>query len=141
MFTKNIYLNIRESCNGLTILEMLMVIIISAVLLFTVVPKFTDTTALRAETAAQQMESYIRYVRALAMSIQAPSTAIFSSDAGGTYFVIRNQKYHIPPEITFTVSGSITFNSLGEPVPPIGTVRVEGITITVEPNTGKVKRL
>lgn len=134
-------MNRENRCGGFTILELVMVIVIIVVLLFTVAPKFTDTSAIKAETAAEQVESFIRYVRSSAMSTQAQMSAVFSSDAGGWYFSIKNQKYYIPPGVSFSTSGSITFNSLGEPVPPIGTVNVGSITITVEPITGKLKRL
>jgi hypothetical protein len=51
------------------------------------------------------------------------------------------QKYYIPSGVSFSYSGTITFNSLGEPTTPIGTVSVGSITITVEPVTGKAKRV
>jgi prepilin-type N-terminal cleavage/methylation domain-containing protein len=139
-FMKNIFMNNSNHCKGFTILELVMVIVIIAVLLLTVTPKFTDTSTLKTEAAAEQVESFIRYVRSLAISTQVQMSVAFYLDAGDWYFSIKNQKYCIPPGVSLSTSGSITFNSLGEPVPPIGTVSVGSITITVEPITGKVKR-
>lgn len=133
-------MNVSGQQKGFTLIEIIMMMVIIGILAFTVIPKLTTTSGLSAETAAVQVESYIRYIQAKAMSTQAATSVSFASDAGGWYFTIEGQKYHIPGAISLSMSGAITFNSLGEPATPIGTVTVGGINITVESITGRVKR-
>ena len=125
---------------GFTFIEIIMVLVIIFVLGAYMVMRPAATSDISAAAAADQVESYIRYIQAKAMSTQAATSVSFASDAGGWYFTVGNQKYHVPQGISLAFSGSITFNSLGEPIPPIGTVTIGSTTITVVQTTGKVTR-
>ena len=140
VYTKNMLMNLSKQDRGFTLLEIIMMLVIIGVLVFTVASRLTNTSSLSAETAAVQVESYIRYIQAKAMSTQTPTSIAFASDGGGWYFTMEQQKYHIPKGSSLSLSGNITFNSFGEPVPPIGSVTVGGVSITATPVTGKVKR-
>jgi len=125
---------------GFTFIEIIMVLVVISILGAYVAMRSAATSDISAVAAADQVEVYIRYVQASAMSSQAPTSVAFASDAGGGYFTVGNQRYHVPQGISLSLSGSITFNSLGEPVPPIGTVTIGSTTITVVQTTGKVTR-
>jgi type II secretory pathway pseudopilin PulG len=125
---------------GFTYIELIMVMVVIFVLAIAVTYRLTSTSTLSVAAAADQVESYIRYTQASAMSRQVTVSIALAADAGGWYFTVGNQNYHIPQGVSLSLSGSITFNSLGEPIPPIGTVTVGSTSITVVQTTGKVTR-
>lgn len=126
---------------GFTLIEVLMVICIIAILGFNIAQRYSISD-ISQETAANQIEAYIRYCQAKAISQYMDVDVNFSSDSKGYYFTINGQDYYIPDSLSLSYT-AITFNSIGEAASS-GTITISGddnISITVEPTTGLVKRL
>jgi len=130
---------------GFTLIELLMVICIIAILGFNITQRYSIAD-ISQETAANQIEAYIRYCQAKAISQYMDVDVSFSSDSKGYYFTINGQNYYIPSSLSLSYMNPgniITFDSIGEAVSS-GTITITGddtVSITVEPTTGRVKRL
>ncbi|MGA1823778.1 MAG: Tfp pilus assembly protein FimT/FimU [bacterium] len=128
----------RRNEYGFTFIELVMIITIVGIFSFTAIQKF-DFDEFSPETAATQIEAYLRYSQVKAMSQHAQVSVSFNSDVKGWYFTILGENHYIPGNVSLSYS-PISFNSLGEAV-NAGIITIGGISITVEPTTGKVKRI
>lgn len=125
--------------SGFTFVEAAMVIAILFVLAYLILQRIPTTSTVAVEGAVSQVAAYLRYIQATAMSTQQQTGVSFGTDSGGWYFLIEGQKNYLPQGVGLTLSGTIRFNSLGEPIPPIGTITVGGsVTLSVRPVTGTV---
>ena len=143
------YSELIDSRSGVTLIELIFVILIIGILAATVLPKIDfGTTSSRASVdgAAYMIASDIRYAQECATATRTSKTVTFSA-GGNTYsFSPANgldPTGQLPSGVT-TTALTLTFNSLGEPTTGgAGTVTVsaggQSRTITVLQYTGKVE--
>jgi len=134
---------------GMTMIEVIVVMMIIGILAAVVVPKLnlpTTTSTASVDGAAYMVASDIRYVQEFAMANRVSKTVTFTSGSSTYTFGPTNTldpSGRLPPGITARDNYTITFNSLGEPIAGgAGSVRVwDGVrtkTIGVVNYTGKV---
>ena len=127
---------------GFTLVEIIMVVVLIGILAVSVVPKFTDTSAISLQGGAAMVRADIRYTQELAMSTHAPKTITFTTN--DTYYTVVSQTMNLPSRVSISSGATFTFNSLGEPTAgggssvQITTVGGSTKTITVESYTGRV---
>jgi len=134
---------------GMTMIEVIVVMMIIGILAAVVVPKLglpTATSTASVDGAAYMVASDIRYVQEFAMANRISKTVTFTSGSSTYTFGPANTldpSGRLPSGITTRDNYTITFNSLGEPIAGgAGSVRVwDGVrtkTISVLDYTGKV---
>jgi prepilin-type N-terminal cleavage/methylation domain-containing protein len=134
---------------GMTMIEVIVVMMIIGILAAVVVPKLglpTTTSTASVDGAAYMVASDIRYVQEFAMANRISKTVTFTSGSSTYTFGPTNTldpSGRLPSGITARDNYTITFNSLGEPIAGgAGSVRVwDGVrtkTISVVNYTGKV---
>ena len=135
-------LQLVADSRGFTIVEIIMVVVLIGILAVSVVPKFTDTSAISLQGGAAMVRADIRYTQELAMSTHAPKTITFTTN--DTYYTVVSQTMNLPSRVSISSGATFTFNSLGEPTAgggssvQITTVGGSTKTITVESYTGRV---
>ena len=126
---------------GFTIIELIMVVVLIGILAVSIVPKFTDTSAISLQGGAAMVRADIRYTQELAMSTHAPKTITFTTS--DTFYTVNSQTMNLPSRVSISNGATFTFNSLGEPTAGGGS-SVEILagsstkTITVDSYTGRV---
>ena len=108
---------------GFSMIELIMVIVISGITMAIALPKFTAVTEVDLYSTARQVKSDIRYTQELAMSKYAQTTITFDANANTYNISGIAQQRQLPPssKATFNAEGSgttsqiYTFNSSGEP--------------------------
>ena len=145
----------RVWVRGMTLIEVIMVMVIIAILAAVVIPRagFDISPKASVEGAAYMIASDIRYVQECAMANRASKSVAFVS-GGSTYTFPAtvpstsnlDPSGRLPSGVTIGTTVTITFNSLGEPIPGGGgSVTVSGSgqtrTISVVNYTGKVSIL
>ena len=68
----------KESLTGFTLIELIMVIVILSILAGVAIPRMLDMGVVRLDMAARKIQSDIRYVQSLAVSIQKRTRIDFS---------------------------------------------------------------
>jgi len=137
------------SKRGMTMIEVIMVMMIIGILAAVVIPKLglpTATSTASVDGAAYMIASDIRYAQEFAMANRASKTVTFTSGSSTYTFSptsTLDPSGRLPSGVTTRDNYTITFNSLGEPiVGGDGSVRVwDGVrtkTISVLNYTGKV---
>jgi len=144
----------RVWVRGMTLIEVIMVMVIIGILAATLIPKFNLATSSKASVdgAAYMIASDIRYAQEFAMANRVSKTVTFSSTSHPDYYTFSptsglDSSGQLPSGVTITSTSPspciVTFNSLGEPI--VGgnasvTVSSGGQsrTITVLQYTGKV---
>ena len=126
---------------GFTIIELIMVVVLIGILAVSVVPKFTDTSAISLQGGAAMVAADIRYTQELAMSTHAPKTITFTTN--DTFYTVVSQTMNLPSRVSISSGATFTFNSLGEPTAGGGSsveITAGGSTknITVDSYTGRV---
>ena len=144
--TPNCELRTRNS-KGMTLIEVIVVMIIIGILAAIVLPRFDFATSSRASVdgAAYMIASDIRYAQEFAMATRTSKTITFSAGGNSYSFNPTNNldpTGRLPYGVT-TTALTLTFNSLGEPTVGGGSsVTVSGggqtRTISVVNYTGKV---
>jgi prepilin-type N-terminal cleavage/methylation domain-containing protein len=144
---------IRNLQSGITLIEVILVMVIIGILAAIVIPKtdVTLTSGTSVNGAANMIASDIRYAQEWAMANRTSKTVTFSSTIHPTYYTFGptsglDPSGQLPSGVTIISDFTITFNSLGEPTTGGGgsvTVRVGAAggltrTITVLNYTGKV---
>lgn len=150
---KNLQSEIRNQKSvGMTLIEIIMVMVIIGILSATVIPRFDFTTSSRASVdgAAYMVASDIRYAQEWAMANRVSKSIQFSTAAPANKYTFSPVSTGMDPSgqlsgATIGTTIQFTFNSLGEPTtssPGVWavTVSVGGVTrtITVLQYTGKV---
>lgn len=136
----------RASCivndtRGLTLIEVVAILIIIGVLAAVVTIRFTGTSTIYLRGAAEMIQADIRYAQAVAMTKNITKSINFVP--GATSYTVDSEVRELPSRVIITVGGLFTFDSLGEPTAGGGqSVSVSGgtntNTITVVNYTGKV---
>jgi MSHA pilin protein MshC len=130
---------------GFTIIELIMVVVLIGILAVSIVPKFTDTSAISLQGGAAMVRADIRYTQELAMSTHAPKTITFTTN--DTFYTVNSQTMNLPSRVSISSGATFTFNSLGEPTAACGSGSSVEITtagssppktITVDCFTGRV---
>jgi prepilin-type N-terminal cleavage/methylation domain-containing protein len=141
--------------SGMTLIEVIMVMVIIGILAATIIPRFDFTTSSRASVdgAAYMIASDIRYTQESSMANRISKSITFSTSnppgpTGYSFTPISSfdPSGQLPSGVTISNNFSITFNSLGEPItttpPGIWSVTIsaggQSRTITVVNYTGKV---
>ena len=134
--------------SGMTLIEVIMVMVIIGILAATVIPRFDFATSSRASVdgGAYMIASDIRYAQEFAMANRVSKSVIFTS--GSSVYTFNptanlDPSGQLPSGVTISNNFTITFNSLGEPTTGGGGfVTVSGggqtKTISVVNYTGKV---
>jgi prepilin-type N-terminal cleavage/methylation domain-containing protein len=135
--------------SGITLIEVILVMVIIGILAAIVLPKINfSTTSYSASVygAAYMVASDIRYTQESAMANRVSKSIVFTS--GSTTYTFNptstlDPSGRLPEGVTMNTTQTITFNSLGEPTTGGGTsVTVTGggqtKTISVVSYTGKV---
>jgi prepilin-type N-terminal cleavage/methylation domain-containing protein len=137
---------------GMTLIEVIAVMIIIGILAVIVIPRFDFGTSSKASVdgAAYMVASDIRYAQEFAMANRVSKQVIFTINSSTYSFSPTSSldpSGRLPSGVTISNNFTITFNSLGEPITttPSGiwsvTVSAGGLyprTITVVNYTGKV---
>ena len=126
---------------GFTLVEIIMVVVLISILAVSVVPKFTDTSAISLQGGAAMVAADIRYTQELAMSTHSPKTITFTTN--DTFYTVNSQTMNLPSRVSISSGATFTFNSLGEPTSGGGSsIEIQAgsstKTITVESYTGRV---
>ena len=144
----NLPLSFRQTISnprGVTLVELVMIIVLLGILAVSVVPKFMDMSAFKLEGGAAMVVADIRYTQELAMSTHSSKTIDFPNVAGGAdYYTVNSQTVNLPSKVIIPNGNGATFNfnPLGEPVGGGGSVTIEAggnqKIITVQDDTGQV---
>ncbi len=138
----------NQRVRGMTLIEVIMVMVIIGILAATLIPRFDFATSSRASVdgAAYMIASDIRYAQEYAMANRVSKSVIFTS--GSSIYTFNpahnmDSSGRLPSGVTIGTTVMFTFNSLGEPiVGGSGSVTVSGggqtKTISVVNYTGKV---
>jgi prepilin-type N-terminal cleavage/methylation domain-containing protein len=143
---------IRNPQSGISLIEVILVMVIVAILAAVVIPRAGFDTSPRAsvEGAAYMIASDIRYAQECAMANRVSKSVNFVSGASTYTFPATvpstsnlDPSGRLPSGVTIGSNLTVTFNSLGEPTAGGGgSVTVSGgggtKTISVENYTGKV---
>ena len=126
---------------GVTLVELIMVVVLISILAVSIVPKFMDTSAISLQGGAAMVAADIRYTQELAMSTYSPKTITFTTN--DTFYTVNSQTMNLPSRVSISNGATFTFNSLGEPTTGGGSsVEIQAgsstKTITVESYTGRV---
>jgi len=139
---------IRNPPLGMTLIEVIMVMVIIGILCAVVIPKigFTISSSASVNGGAYMIASDIRYAQEFAMANRVSKSVIFTS--GSSVYTFNptgnlDPSGRLPSGVTINNNFTITFNSLGEPTTGGGgSVAVSGggqtKTISVVNYTGKV---
>lgn len=144
----------RVWVRGMTLIEVIMVMVIIAILAAVVIPRagFDVSPKASLEGAAYMIASDIRYVQECAMANRVSKSIAFVSGQSTYTFPATvpstsnlDPSGRLPSGVTIGTSFTVTFNSLGEPsTSPVGvwSVTISGSgqtkTISVVNYTGKV---
>ncbi len=139
----------RVGVRGMTLIEVIVVMIIIGILAAIVLPKINigmTTSRASVDGAAYMIASDIRYAQECAMANRISKSVIFTSGSSVYTFNPTNNfdsSGRLPSGVTINNNFTITFNSLGEPTTGGGgSVTVSGggqtKTISVVNYTGKV---
>jgi prepilin-type N-terminal cleavage/methylation domain-containing protein len=136
---------------GVTLIEVIIVMVIIGILAATVVPRidFTISTTASVDGAAYIVASDIRYAQEWAMANRVSKTVTFATATPTVYTFSPSSSLdpsgQLPSGVTITTNYTVQFNSLGEPIAGGGgsvTVRAGASgpqrTISVTQYTGKV---
>ena len=139
---------------GMTLIEVIMVLVIIAILAAVVIPRagFDISPRASVEGAAYMIASDIRYVQECAMANRVSKSVNFVSGTSTYTFPATvpstsnlDSSGRLPSGVTIGTTITITFNSLGEPTTGAASVTVSGgggtKTINVVNYTGKVSIL
>ena len=138
--------------SGMTLIEVIMVMVIIGILCAVVIPKigFTISSSASVDGGAYMIASDIRYVQECAMANRVTKSVVFTSGQSIYTFPATTPSTsgldpsgRLPSGVTIATTITFTFNSLGEPTAGGGSsVTVSGggqtRTITVLNYTGKV---
>ena len=136
---------------GMTLIEVIMVMVIIAILAAVVIPRagFDISPRASVEGAAYMIASDIRYVQECAMANRVSKSVNFVSGTSTYTFPATvpstsnlDSSGRLPSGVTIGTTITITFNSLGEPTTGASSVTISGggqtKTISVVNYTGKV---
>lgn len=136
----------RASCivndtRGLTLIEVVAILIIIGVLTAVATISFTGTSTIYLRGAAEMIQADIRYAQAAAMTKNILKSINFVP--GATSYTVDSEVRELPSRVIITAGGLFTFDSLGEPTAGGGqsvslSDGTNTNTITVVNYTGKV---
>lgn len=136
----------RASCivndtRGLTLIEVMAILIIIGVLAAVATTRFTGTSTIYLRGAAEMIQADIRYVQGIAMNKNTTESINFVP--GATTYTVDTELRELPSRVIITVGDLFTFDSLGEPTAGGGqsvslSDGTSTNTITVVNYTGKV---
>jgi len=139
------------NCKGISLIEVILVLVIIAILAAVVIPRagFDISPRASVEGAAYMIASDIRYVQECAMANRVSKSVNFVSGTSTYTFPATvpstsnlDSSGRLPSGVTIGTTITITFNSLGEPTTGAASVTVSGgggtKTINVTNYTGRV---
>ena len=140
---------IRNLQSGMTLIEVILVLLLIAILGAVVIPRVDFATSSRASVdgAAYMIASDIRYAQECAMANRVSKTVTFSTATPTVYTFSPtgnlDSSGRLPSGVVIGSNLTVTFNSLGEPIAGGGgSVTVSGSgqtrTISIVNYTGKV---
>lgn len=139
--SKNTFGMQPEIQQGFTLVELITIMAIVGILAVAAIPRFVDSNAFQARGAADQVRAALRYGQKIAIA-QHGNVSVTVSSAADTNCSAQLAGNNINCLISNGVSVTpvtVTFNSLGQPVPNVAvTVVVGTVSITVEAETGYV---
>ncbi len=122
---------------GFTVIELILVIVIIGILAVVVIPRGLDINPVQNRESAEMVAGEIRHLQELALAGTGSQSLVFI--AGSTSFTAGNRVVSLPSGVTIGTTTTITFNRLGIPTAnPSFTVDIGGVTVVVNPNTGRV---
>jgi MSHA pilin protein MshC len=138
---------VAADSRGLTLVEIIMVIVLISIISVSIMPKFISTSSFSLVGGAAMIVADIRYTQELAMSSHENKKIRFTQSS--STYTLRNsddsvfRTVELPSRVTVSSSDfTFEFNSLGEPVNGGGSVTIEAggnpKSITVESYTGMV---
>ncbi len=132
---------ILNNSRGLTLIEVVAILIIIGVLAAVATIRFTGTSTIYLRGAAEMIQADIRYAQAAAMTKNITKSINFVP--GATSYTVDSEVRELPSRVIITVGDQFTFDSLGEPTAGGGqsvslSDGTSTNTITVVNYTGKV---
>lgn len=132
----------RGGQSGFTLVELITIITIVGILAVAAVPRFVDNNSIQARGASDQVTAALRYGQKAAIAQHQNVTVTISSAAStncGSLLAVGSINCAIANSVPVTQK-TITFNSLGQPVPSnlSASVTVGTTTIKIEAETGYV---
>jgi MSHA pilin protein MshC len=143
---------------GFTLVELIMVMIVTGVLAIAVMPRFANVNDFDAVGYADQLQSLFRYAQKAAIAqrqlvyldfgASPPTISLASSSsscAAGATAVVLPGGAPASPKTTVTVQSSggttICFNALGKPYAPAFTALASALTVTVKFQDGSAAKV
>ncbi|NLT21803.1 MAG: type II secretion system protein [Syntrophorhabdus sp.] len=132
----------RRREKGFTSIELIVVIVVLSILTASIIVKNPFRIEDYSGIAKDQLIAHIRLAQLKAMGMKSPQIITFT--VGSSAYNVANVQKTLPGNTTVTsvsttVSNRLVFNSLGEPTSNGVVTLSGGVTVTVNPSTGRAE--